>query len=216
MGGKRDLITNHTNYLWFTPNAGEPSAAYNGACAEYCGDSHCEHEVSHVHGAARRVRSVGEESAVEAAAPIGTPASLLQRLQLLASGAAPANSACPGAKPTRPRQAPSRGLQYGRLNFAGRANVGARTRVVIPGRQDCARNSLTRFRTRRYPVGNYFNDALLANGDAVRAQRVPASTTAKRVTPSVQRSPKGRSRHCTPNLVAHRQAPHDRRRFVSQ
>ncbi|MEP6764645.1 MAG: cytochrome c oxidase subunit II, partial [Gemmatimonadaceae bacterium] len=40
MGGKRDLITNHTNYLWFTPNKGEPSAAYNGACAEYCGDSH--------------------------------------------------------------------------------------------------------------------------------------------------------------------------------
>ena len=40
MGGKRDLISNHTNYLWFTPNADLTSEAYNGACAEYCGSSH--------------------------------------------------------------------------------------------------------------------------------------------------------------------------------
>ena len=39
LGGKRDLITNHTNYLWFTPDSiGEQ--ALNGMCAEYCGDSH--------------------------------------------------------------------------------------------------------------------------------------------------------------------------------
>jgi cytochrome c oxidase subunit 2 len=39
MGGKRDLITNHTNYLWFTPDSvGE--MAWNGMCVEYCGASH--------------------------------------------------------------------------------------------------------------------------------------------------------------------------------
>jgi cytochrome c oxidase subunit II len=39
MGGKRDLITNHTNYLWFTPDSvGE--TAWNGMCVEYCGTSH--------------------------------------------------------------------------------------------------------------------------------------------------------------------------------
>jgi cytochrome c oxidase subunit 2 len=39
LSGKRDLITNHTNYLWFTPDsAGEQ--AWNGFCAEYCGSSH--------------------------------------------------------------------------------------------------------------------------------------------------------------------------------
>ncbi len=39
MGGKRDLITNHVNYLWFTPDSvGE--GAWNGFCAEYCGASH--------------------------------------------------------------------------------------------------------------------------------------------------------------------------------
>jgi cytochrome c oxidase subunit II len=39
MGGKRDLITNRTNYLWFTPDSvGE--GAWNGFCVEYCGASH--------------------------------------------------------------------------------------------------------------------------------------------------------------------------------
>ena len=40
MGGKRDLISNRTNYLWFTPNADLPSSAWNGFCAEFCGPSH--------------------------------------------------------------------------------------------------------------------------------------------------------------------------------
>ncbi len=39
MGGKRDLISNRTNYLWFTPDSvGE--GAWNGFCVEYCGASH--------------------------------------------------------------------------------------------------------------------------------------------------------------------------------
>lgn len=40
MGGKRDLIANRVNYLWFTPKADMTSSAWNGACAEYCGSSH--------------------------------------------------------------------------------------------------------------------------------------------------------------------------------
>ena len=40
MGGKRDLITNKTNYLWFTPNADLGTSAWNGFCTEYCGSSH--------------------------------------------------------------------------------------------------------------------------------------------------------------------------------
>ena len=39
LGGKRDLISNHTNYLWFTPDS---SFAVNGQCAEYCGTSHAD------------------------------------------------------------------------------------------------------------------------------------------------------------------------------
>jgi len=39
LAGKRDLISNRTNYLWFTPDStGE--AAFNGSCNEFCGASH--------------------------------------------------------------------------------------------------------------------------------------------------------------------------------
>jgi cytochrome c oxidase subunit 2 len=37
LNGKRDLISNHTNHLWFIPDT---IGAYNGFCAEFCGASH--------------------------------------------------------------------------------------------------------------------------------------------------------------------------------
>ena len=40
LGGKRDLISNHTNLLWYTPNASITESVYNGFCTEYCGSSH--------------------------------------------------------------------------------------------------------------------------------------------------------------------------------
>ena len=40
LGGKRDLISNHTNYLWFTPDTSLRTSVYNGSCNEYCGASH--------------------------------------------------------------------------------------------------------------------------------------------------------------------------------
>ncbi len=40
MGGKRDLMANRTNYMWYTPNADLGTQAWNGFCTEYCGESH--------------------------------------------------------------------------------------------------------------------------------------------------------------------------------
>ena len=39
LGGKRDLIANRVNYLWFTPDSVDVNA-WNGSCNEYCGASH--------------------------------------------------------------------------------------------------------------------------------------------------------------------------------
>lgn len=39
LGGKRDLMRNRTNSLWFTPDSTGPQA-FNGSCNEYCGASH--------------------------------------------------------------------------------------------------------------------------------------------------------------------------------
>jgi cytochrome c oxidase subunit II len=40
LGGKRDLISNRTNYLWMTPRDSMVMKSLNGSCNEYCGASH--------------------------------------------------------------------------------------------------------------------------------------------------------------------------------
>lgn len=40
LAGKRDLISNKTNYLWYTPDTSLAESAFNGFCTEYCGVSH--------------------------------------------------------------------------------------------------------------------------------------------------------------------------------
>ena len=40
LGGKRDLISNHTNYIWWTPDSVTKAIAWNGFCVEFCGASH--------------------------------------------------------------------------------------------------------------------------------------------------------------------------------
>ncbi len=39
MGGKRDVVPNHQNYLWFTP---AQTGTFLGQCAEYCLDAHAD------------------------------------------------------------------------------------------------------------------------------------------------------------------------------
>jgi cytochrome c oxidase subunit 2 len=40
LGGKRDVIPNRTNHLWYTPDSSLQASVWNGFCAEYCGTSH--------------------------------------------------------------------------------------------------------------------------------------------------------------------------------
>ena len=39
LAGTRDLVSNHTNFIWFTPDSAG-TEALNGFCREYCGASH--------------------------------------------------------------------------------------------------------------------------------------------------------------------------------
>jgi len=40
LSGKRDMISNKTNHMWYTPDASLTESAFNGFCTEYCGTSH--------------------------------------------------------------------------------------------------------------------------------------------------------------------------------
>ncbi|HUQ19947.1 MAG TPA: cytochrome c oxidase subunit II [Gemmatimonadaceae bacterium] len=42
LGGKRDAITNRTNYMWYTPDSTLQPSEWNGFCTEYCGTSHAK------------------------------------------------------------------------------------------------------------------------------------------------------------------------------
>ncbi|HEY3257489.1 MAG TPA: cytochrome c oxidase subunit II, partial [Gemmatimonadaceae bacterium] len=42
LGGKRDAVTNRTNYIWLTPDSTLQPSEWNGFCAEYCGTSHAK------------------------------------------------------------------------------------------------------------------------------------------------------------------------------
>ena len=42
LAGKRDAVTNRTNYIWFTPDSALGPSVWNGFCTEYCGASHAK------------------------------------------------------------------------------------------------------------------------------------------------------------------------------
>ena len=42
LGGKRDAVTNRTNYIWYTPDSSLGPSVWNGFCTEYCGASHAK------------------------------------------------------------------------------------------------------------------------------------------------------------------------------
>ena len=100
LGGKRDLITNHPNYLWFTPDSvGEQ--AWNGMCAEFCGASHANMHFKAFTVTPANFASWAAHQAKPAMFGAVTPTPA-------AAGAAAGAAANPqGGAPARPSSAPS-------------------------------------------------------------------------------------------------------------
>ncbi len=63
LSGKRDVMPNHTNYIWFTPDSALGAAVWNGHCAEYCGVVAREHEVPRLYRHHRAVRQLDARAA---------------------------------------------------------------------------------------------------------------------------------------------------------
>ena len=63
LGGKRDLVNNRTNHLWFTPDS-TTETAFNGFCAEFCGTSHANMRFPRVYGDLRAVCELDRASTV--------------------------------------------------------------------------------------------------------------------------------------------------------
>jgi cytochrome c oxidase subunit 2 len=100
LGGKRDLISNRTNYVWFTVNKDLPSTAWNGFCAEFCGPSHANMKF--------RVYNVEQADFDRWAAHQKSPAAypVASAAGVTPGGAAPAGTAPAGAPAGGPGTVP--------------------------------------------------------------------------------------------------------------
>jgi cytochrome c oxidase subunit 2 len=72
LGGKRDLVSNRTNYLWFTPDStGE--GAFNGSCNEFCGSSHANMKFRAYTVTPENFESWARHQAANAVFPVAPP-----------------------------------------------------------------------------------------------------------------------------------------------
>src|SRR5215467_12483610 len=167
LAGKRDLISNHTNYLWYTPDS-VGSEAFNGACVEYCGTSH-----ANMRFRAFTVKQADFDSWVanqlrpavgtaEPTAPV-VPAALATVAQTPATGAPArqpsspsANAPGAGVPASAPVQTPMPVAQAGFIAFP-RDSLPAH---VIPQTPT--------------PAGLTFDDNLLAKGDPANGAKLMA------------------------------------------
>ena len=103
-GGKRDLISNHTNYLWFTPDDSTATTIWNGFCVEYCGASHANMKFRAITVSPEQFDQwVAHQQASAAYGAVATAADTTPAAPMLAmSGVFPKDSAPAYAVPSTP------------------------------------------------------------------------------------------------------------------
>lgn len=104
LGGKRDAVTNRTNYIWYTPDSTLQPAEWNGFCTEYCGTSHAKMRFRVFTVKPDQFQSWVENQKRPAAIGAVAPAAVT-------GNQPPAGGAQPAAKPQALPAAPSTGAQ---------------------------------------------------------------------------------------------------------
>jgi cytochrome c oxidase subunit 2 len=106
LGGKRDVVTNHTNYLWFTPDSALGAQSWNGHCAEYCGASHANMKFrTYTVTPAEFDSWVKGQQAVAAVGAVASPGQTSGPATAGAAAAAAATQSQAGAQPAGPQAA---------------------------------------------------------------------------------------------------------------
>ena len=149
LSGKRDVIPNRTNYLWFSPDSAGASA-WNGACAEYCGTSHANMRFKTFTVADADFESWARHQAEAAAPPPGLPA------------------------PTVP-SAGRPGVVPGAQDTAQAANAPqvAQAGFTMYPREQLPPNTIPQT---PIPAGLTFDDNLLGKGDPANGAKIMTST----------------------------------------
>ena len=157
LSGKRDVIPNRTNYMWFSPDS-SGSNAWNGACAEFCGTSHANMRFRTFTVSASDFESWAKHQAEAAAPPPGIPAPAQGQVTpgapTQSQVTSAATAAAPVAQDTARAAAPAQVAQAGFIAYA-REQLPANTIPHTP-----------------YPAGLKFDDSLLGKGDAANGAKL--------------------------------------------
>jgi cytochrome c oxidase subunit 2 len=172
LSGKRDVVPNHANYLWYTPDSATADA-WNGACVEYCGTSHANmrFKAFTVSQADFESWAAHQLQPAEGAAP-AAPAP--------AVGAAPATATSVGGTPvttgqvasTSPARTPS--TPNAALPGVGVPNAPAQTPVTQSGFIAFPREKLPAYTVPQTPLPTdlAFDDNVLAGGNATNGAKL--------------------------------------------
>jgi cytochrome c oxidase subunit 2 len=117
LGGKRDLVNNRTNELWFTPDS-TTEDAFNGFCAEYCGTSHANMRFKAYAVTPEQFASwIAHQQRPAVFNPAPTTPAGAGPFQPPGAGQTPPNLPA-GARPAGPAQTPAAPIQAGFVSFA--------------------------------------------------------------------------------------------------
>ncbi len=166
MGGKRDLISNKTNHIWYTPNANTADSAWNGFCTEYCGASHANMRI--------RAFTVSPEHFDQWVAGQKAPAFTTAAPPTAAPAAkAPASKGMASAAPPGGATVASAGLLADQSNAQATPPAAAPAPAPVAGwvfpRENLPAHVIPQT---PLPKNLTFDDAVLANGDAARGEAV--------------------------------------------
>jgi len=170
LAGKRDVVSNHTNYLWYTPDSSGANV-WNGACVEYCGTSHANMRFKAFTVTEADFNSwiAHQKTMAQGTAPIPAPGAAPGALGAVAQN--PAGAAPAGGAPARATSSPA-------ANAAGvgvpAAPGAAPVEVAQAGFIAFPRDKMPEHTIPQTPLpaGLAFDDNLLAHGDAANGAKL--------------------------------------------
>ena len=175
LGGKRDVVTNRTNYMWYTPDTSISSNVWNGFCVEYCGASHANMRF--------RVFTVSQQqfdswvAGQKLPAKFGAVASAPSGGPIPPSPAAPGIATPPGAPPaTTPPGAQTVTTPPGASVGAAQSSVAAAPTGTVQAGHIFPREKIPDYAVPHSPIPSDLKFTAGLTGNAARGKQVFSSS----------------------------------------
>jgi cytochrome c oxidase subunit II len=171
LAGKRDVVSNHTNYLWYTPDSSGANV-WNGACVEYCGTSHANMRFKAFTVAETDFNSwIAHQQAMAQGSPApATPAGATPAAPTQTTAGAPPVGGAPARAPSSPA-ANAAGVG---VPAAGATSAAPTTQVAQAGFVAFPRDKMPAYSVPQTPLpaSLRFDDNALAAGNVASGEKL--------------------------------------------